>query len=449
MTMPNLRTTPYETEATPPGLPYIIVNEAAERFSYAGMKTILIIFMTQHLVAQSGEPALMGNGEAKGWYHLFASAAYFFPLLGGVLADAFLGKYRTIYWLSIVYCLGHLALAIDSTRVGLAVGLALIAIGSGGIKPCVSAHLGDQFGPRNAHRLERMYTWFYFAINVGSALSMLATPWLLGRYGPHVGFGVPGLLMLVATMMFRAGRDVFVHVPPGGMATLRQTFSRAGVASISTLLTLYAFMSVFFSLFSQTGSAWVVQAQQMDRTIFGVELLPAQVQAAEPVFLLALLPLSTYVVYPALARWFEPTPERRIGLGMGLMALVFVLLAWLEMRIVAGEAPSIGWHILGYLALTLAEVLVTVTCIELSYTRAPRHMKSLIMAMLALSVSLGNIFTSAINFFVVGDDGDSPLAGPAYFLFFAAMMALALLVYLPFARWMGRRPTIGGTHARS
>jgi len=447
--MPNLRATPYETEATPPGLPYIIVSEAAERFSYAGMKTILIIFMTQHLVAQSGEPALMGNGEAKGWYHLFASAAYFFPLLGGVLADAFLGKYRTIYWLSIVYCLGHLALAIDSTRVGLAVGLALIAIGSGGIKPCVSAHLGDQFGARNTHRLERMYTWFYFAINVGSALSMLATPWLLVHYGPHVGFGVPGLLMLVATMMFRAGRDVFVHVPPGGMATLRQTFSRAGLASISTLLTLYAFMSVFFSLFSQTGSAWVVQAQQMDRTIFGVELLPAQVQAAEPIFLLALLPLSTYVVYPALARWFEPTPERRIGLGMGLMALVFVLLAWIEVRIVAGEAPSIGWHILGYLVLTLAEVLVTVTCVELSYTRAPRHMKSLIMAMLAFSVSLGNIFTSAINFFVVGDDGHGPLAGPAYFLFFAAMMALALLVYLPFAHWLGRRPTIGGTHARS
>jgi len=128
---------------------------------------------------------------------------------------------------------------------------------------------------------------------------------------------------------------------------------------------------------------------------------------------------------------------------------VFVLLAWIEAQIVTGAAPSIGWHIFGYLLVTLAEILVTVTCIELSYRRAPQHMKSLVMAGLALSVSLGNIFTSAINFIVVGDDGHSFLEGPAYFLFFAGMMALAVLFYLPFARWLGGRPIFGGNNARS
>jgi len=436
--MPRQRTEPYATEGTPPGLPYIIVNEAAERFSFAGMKTILVVFMTQHMLDQSGSLATMSEGEAKGWYHAFGSAVYFFPLLGSVLADAFLGKYRTIFWLSIVYCLGHLALALNGTSVGLVIGLSLIAVGSGGIKPCVSAHLGDQFGARNAHRLERMFTWFYFAINVGTVLSMLATPWLLQHHGPHVAFGVPGLLMLLATLVFRGGRAVFVHVPPGGLAFLRQTFSRAGLASISTLLLLYAFVSVFWALFAQTGSAWVLQAKQMDRVIFGVELLPAQVQALEPLFMLGLLPLSTYLLYPALARVFEPTPERRIGLGMGLMAVVFVLLAWIESQIGAGATPSIGWHILGYFMITLAEILVAVTCIELSYKRAPTHMKSLVMAVFAFSVSLGNIFTSAVNFFIVGNDGKSLLQGPAYFLFFAGVMALAVLLYVPFARWSAR-----------
>lgn len=438
--MPPLRTEASSTAGTPPGLPYIIVNEAAERFSYAGMKTILVVFMTQYMLDPSGSLSTMSEGEAKGWYHAFGSAVYFFPLFGSVLADAFLGKYRTIFWLSIVYCLGHLALAIDGTRTGLVVGLSLIAVGSGGIKPCVSAHLGDQFGARNHHRLERMFTWFYFAINVGALASVLATPWLLANYGPHVAFGVPGLLMLVATVVFRSGRDVFVHVPPGGVAFLRQTFSRAGLASIRALLLLYAFVSVFWALFAQTGSAWVLQAKQMDRVIFGFEVLPAQVQALEPFFMLGLLPLSTYMLYPALARVFEPTPERRIGLGMALIAVVFVLLAWIEAQIGAGAAPSIGWHILAHFAITLADILVAVTCIELSYKRAPTRMKSLIMAMFALSVSLGNIVTSAVNFFIVGSDGKSLLPGPAYFLFFAGLMATAVLLYIPFARWLARRP---------
>jgi POT family proton-dependent oligopeptide transporter len=438
--MANLRTAPYDTDATPPGLPYIIVNEAAERFSFVGMRTILVVFMTEYMVSQAGLPAPLSQDEAKAWFHAFAAGVYFFPLFGSVLADAFLGKYRTIYWLSIVYCLGHLALALDGTSRGLAIGLTLIAVGSGGIKPCVSAHLGDQFGARNAHRIERMFTWFYFAINIGSVLSTLATPWLLRRFGPHVAFGVPGALMLIATIVFRSGRNVFVHRPPGGVDFLRQTFSRAGLSSVGKLFLLYAFVSVFWALYTQSGSAWVLQAKQMDRVLFGIELLPAQVQAVDPLFTLALIPLSTYVLYPVMARAFEPTPNRRIGLGMGVMVLVFGLLAWIEHRISAGAAPTIAWHLLGFLLQSLAEVLVAVTCIEISYKRAPVHMKSLVMAVFALSVSLGNIFTSAVNFLIVGKDGTKLLQGSSYYLFFAGVMALGVLLYAFCARWLDSAP---------
>ena len=436
--MSELRTAPHDTAASPPGLPDIIANEAAERFSYTGMKVILVVFMTEHLLARDGSLATLSEGEAKGWYHAFAAAAYFFPLLGSVLADAFWGKYRTIYWLSIVYCLGHLALALDGTRLGLSVGLGLIAVGSGGIKPCVSAHLGDQFGPRNRARLERTFVWFYFALNVGSLISMLATPWLLKAYGPHLAFGLPGLLMLIATAVFRSGREVFVHVPPGGLDFLRQAFSREGLASVAKLFMLYAFVSVFWALYAQTGSAWVLQAKAMDRVVFGVELLPAQLQAVQPILTLALLPAATYLVYPALGRWFEPTPERRIGLGMGLMAAVFVLLAWIEACLAAGASPGIEWQLLGYALLTRAEILVAVTCLELSYARAPSHMKSLVMAVFALSVSLGNVFTSAVNFVLAAGEGEALLSGPSYYLFFAALMAATLLLYAPFARWLAR-----------
>ena len=122
----------------------------------------------------------MNEEEAKGWYHLFGSAVYALPALGAIVSDAWWGKYSTILRVSIIYCLGHLALALDETpRVGLAIGLTLIAIGSGGIKPCVTAHVGDQFGKENEHLLSKVISWFYFSINFGSFFATMLTPWLL------------------------------------------------------------------------------------------------------------------------------------------------------------------------------------------------------------------------------------------------------------------------------
>jgi POT family proton-dependent oligopeptide transporter len=207
------RTAPVPSDGMPGGIPFIVVNEAAERFSYYGMRAVLVVFMTKHLMDGDGALAVMNDEEAKSWYHLFSSAVYATPLLGALLSDIWIGKYRTIIGLSIVYCLGHLALALDETRLGLTVGLSLIALGSGGIKPCVSAHVGDQFGDTNGHLLSRVYAWFYFAINLGAFLSTLLTPILLDRFGPHFAFGLPGLLMFAATIVFWLGRRQFV-LPP-------------------------------------------------------------------------------------------------------------------------------------------------------------------------------------------------------------------------------------------
>src|SRR3954447_556473 len=134
--MPEYLTAPIKSTRMPPGVAYIVGNEAAERFSYYGMRSILTIFMTKYLLDRSGVLAPMSADQAKAWYHWFISAVYFCPFFGAIVADAWLGKYRTILFVSIIYCLGHLALAVDPRRLGLAVGLSLIAIGSGGIKPC-------------------------------------------------------------------------------------------------------------------------------------------------------------------------------------------------------------------------------------------------------------------------------------------------------------------------
>lgn len=423
-------TAPIKSERMPPGIPYIVGNEGAERFSYYGMRSILVIFMTQYLVNHQGQPDQLGEEQAKYWYHLFIGAVYFFPLFGAILAEAFLGKYRTIMSLSVVYCLGHLALAIDSTRMGLVVGLTLIAIGSGGIKPCVAANVGDQFGATNRHLIPKVFGWFYFAINFGSMISTLLIPVLLNQFGPHVAFGTPGLLMFAATWIFWLGRRKFVHIPPGGMAFVRETFSVEGFRSVGKLVVIYLFVAVFWSLYDQTSSAWVLQARSMDLRFMGVEWLPAQIQALNPILILIMIPLFTYFIYPAINRVFPLTPLRKITIGFFLAAVSFLIPAWIESEIAGGARPNIVWQLLAYVVITAAEVFVSITCLEFSYTQAPKKMKSLVMSIFNLSVFAGNLFTSMVNKLIQNPDGTVRLTGADYYLFFAAVMFGASVVFI-------------------
>ncbi len=428
--MSKYKTAPVASDKMPNGLPFIIANDAAERFSYYGMRAILVVFMTQYLTNASGELDVMSPAEAQGFYHLFVSAVYITPILGALLADGVLGKYRTIISLSIVYCFGHFALALDDTRMGLLIGQSLIALGAGGIKPCVSSHLGDQFGASNHHLLSGAFGWFYFAINLGAFGAMLIMPWLLKNYGAAWAFGIPGILMLLATIFFWAGRNRFVHIPPAGMGFVKEALSRVGLMTLGKLGAIYLFVAMFWALFEQIGSSWILQAQKMDRVLFGIEVLPSQIQAANPLLIMLLVPLFAYILYPAINRLFALTPLRKMAIGMFLTAIAFAVPAWIQMQIDNGLIPSIGWQLLAYLLLTAAEVMVSITCLEFSYTQAPNSMKSFVMAFFYMSIAIGNLFTSAVNFFILNPDGTNKLAGADYFWFFTVLMLITSVLFL-------------------
>ena len=428
------RTAPVDSDQMPSGIPYIIGNEAAERFSYYGMRAILVVFMTQYLMGADGQLDPMTDEEAKGWYHLFGSAVYALPAIGALVSDAWLGKYRTIFFVSIIYCLGHLALALDETRMGLAIGLGLIAIGSGGIKPCVTAHLGDQFGAKNKHLLSRVISWFYFSINFGSFFATLLTPYLLKEYGPHIAFGLPGFLMFVATFLFWAGRNKFVHIPPKGVDFVRESFSQDGLKAVGKLSIIMAFLAPYYALFEQQGSSWILQAKQMDLTLPLIgEVLPSQVHAVNPLLVMIFVPLFEYVLYPFIARFTKVTPLRKIGVGFFVVASSFVVCAHVETLIQAGERPTIWWQILAYALMTAGEVLISVTSLEFFYTQAPLAMKSAIMAIKMFAVSLGNLVAAGVNFAITNPDGSTMLDGESYFLFFAGMLIVNGLIFVPVA----------------
>ena len=472
-------TSPPLTDKMPGGIPYIVGNEAAERFSFYGMRAILYVFMTEHLLNSAGGAAHFDAATATEWQHWFAFGVYFLPMAGAILADWLWGKYKTILWLSLMYCVGHAVLAfVDLPQLTgvapkwlLAVALVCLSIGAGGIKPCVSAHVGDQFGKLNQHLLPRVYQWFYFAINVGAAVSMVLTPRLLEWFGPPVAFGVPGVLMALATFVFWLGRNKFVHVPPTGDRIFSEIVSPAGRRAIANLLPLYFFVIMFFAMFEQTQSTWIEQAKYMDRIVHlpilgEFEFIPAELQAINSIFVLMMIPPFTLVIYPFWGRFTEVTPLKKVGVGLLVTAASFVVCAMVQQRIdpwtgpnrclqlglsllpvdVGGavegllgaeQAPSIWWQVLAYLILTAGEVLVSITVLEFSYTQAPKTLKSFIMGLFLFAIALGNmvIAVAAGKISELEKAGVKILSGANYFWTFSVAMLIATLAFVVWSQF--------------
>ncbi len=381
----------------PRGIPFIVVNEFAERFCYYGITAILALYLVQSL--------RFGEADATTWVSLFKSGSYFFPLLGAIISDVFWGKYRTVMTFSIIYCAGCVVLALSSGQAGIAAGLFLIAMGTGGIKPCVATNVGDQFTASNQHLIERAFSWFYLAVNAGSTISILLCPILLPAYGPKAAFGLPALMMFLAVIAFWMGRKRFAVVPPAGKIWLADIISPKGLGTIARLLGIYVFIAFFWALWDQSnGTTWSLQARSnfMDKDLgFGITLFPAQVQAVNAVFILMLVPIFSYGIFPLAAKVAKITPLRKIGAGLVVTASSFLIVAWIESRIQAGHVVSVWWQILAYAVLTAGEVLVSITALEYSYKQAPLTMKSFIMALYLLSVSAGNLLTAAVNHYMI------------------------------------------------
>ncbi len=272
----------------PSQIPFIIGNEACERFSFYGMRNILTVFLIEYLLVNEVPDPEMRTAISKAHFHDFVVGVYFFPLLGGWLADRWWGKYRTILWLSLVYCVGNafLAFFVDN-KWGFYSGLFLIALGSGGIKPCVSSMVGDQFTAQNKHLASRVFQAFYWSINLGSFFASAFIPKLLKAdwAGPRVAFGIPGALMFIATFIFWLGRHRYVNVPPTGpkqhgfvqvlLTRLKSGSWEAtqarhpanvveGTRSVLKVLLVFAPIPFFWALFDQKASTWVVQAKSMN-----------------------------------------------------------------------------------------------------------------------------------------------------------------------------------------
>ena len=205
-------------ETTKKGFPkqvfLIILNEFCERFSYYGLRTVLIIYLTKFISVP--------DNTATAYYHAFTMICYFSPILGAIISDGYIGKFRTIVYLSILYFIGELILCLTSIKplgapnlAGPLVGLLVIGFGTGGIKPCVSAFGGDQFKDEQKKYLDTYFSLFYLSINIGAFIASLVTPALRSNVQCFdencypLAFGVPTALMLIAIIIFVIGKPLY------------------------------------------------------------------------------------------------------------------------------------------------------------------------------------------------------------------------------------------------
>ena len=266
---------------------------------------------------------------------------------------------------------------------------------------------------------------------------MYVVPLLLANHGAGSAFGLPAALMLMATWVFWMGRYKFAHIPAGGKAFLRETFSREGWLAIGRLALIFMFMIAFWALWDQSGSEWVAQAEKMNLTVslfgFSFTLLSSQIQVINGVLIVAFIPLFQYWVYPAINRVWTLTPLRKIGLGLVTIGLSFFVSAWIETQLAAGTNLSIGWQMPAYALLTAGEVMASITALEFAYTQAPKQMKSIIQSLYLLAISLGNLFAAGVHWIIANPDGSTKLTGAAYYNFYAWFSLGAAVIFVAFA----------------
>lgn len=451
----------------PVGIPYIVVNEAAERFSFYGMKAILTTFLVSQFFNPSANPDLQQVAEAQAnkQTHFFLSMAYLMPLLGGYIADRYWGKYQTILYVSIVYCIGHALLAFfDDNLTGFTLGLLLIAIGAGGIKPCVSANVGDQFDEKNQHLIPKAFSLFYWSINIGAFFSQMIIPIVYGSKPENasLAFGIPGILMGIATIVFFSGRNKYRHVSPTGknpesflaissyalrnpnspntgnsfLDIAKNKFSESaveGVKSVWKVMAVFTFIPIFWALYDQNGSEWVLQAQKLDLSLpfTNRQLLPEQVQSINAILILIFTPLFGFYLYPSLEkRGIEVSAVRKMIVGMLFTLAAFLVIAWLQAQIDTGLKPNVIWQVLAYTLLTAGEVLISITGLEYAYSQAPASMKSTLMSFWLLTIATGNFLVTKINDNIEhGGILKSMLTGANYFWFYIVLLLLNTVLF--------------------
>jgi proton-dependent oligopeptide transporter, POT family len=488
----------------PRGLATLFFTELWERFSYYGMRALLILFMTAAVV----DGGLGMDAQTAGAiYGLYTACVYLFALPGGWVADRLIGQRRAVLWGGVVIALGHFSMAVPAVSGAFGelppfyLGLALIVLGTGLLKPNISTMVGELY-PEGGARRDAGFSIFYMGINIGAFAAPLLVGYLGEKVDWHLGFGVAGVGMVLGVIQYVLGdrhlgeaglkpNAAYGDAPAGGRSSplagiglagvlalflaLMQLFgvvdltTAVGVAGaggviivslalfyfgymfvaggldtvekkrLGVIAVLFLFSAFFWSGFEQAGSSLNLFAERLtDRVIAGWEMPASWLQSVNSVFIISLAPVFAWLWVWLSRRNAEPSSPAKFALGLVFLGLGFLVMVGASVRAEAGAQVLPTWLILTYLLHTIGELCLSPVGLSTVTKLAPHRVVGQMMGVWFMSISLGNLMAGQ----VAGQFERLPL--PQLFGAVTATMIASGVVLALFTRPIRR--LMGGVH---
>ena len=439
----------------PRGLATLFFTEFFERFSYYGMRALLVLYMT---AALSDGGLGFSTVTAGAVYGMYGAGVYLLALPGGWVADKLIGQRRAVFVGGVIIALGHFSLALDNVATFFA-GLVLIVIGTGLLKPNISTMVGELYPDGGARRYAG-FSIFYMGINLGAFVAPIVCSWLGEKIGWHIGFAAAGVGMVLGLIQYRlggkylgtaglypdTGRDPAVRSASvrslllgiGVVAAIiaiiyalrssgAMDFSIAAAADgvgylivsiailyfaymffaggldaterkrVSAIFVLFIFSALFWSGFEQAGSSLNLVAERLtDRVIFGWEMPAGWLQSVNAGFIILLAPVFAWIWIALARRSREPSSPGKFTLGLLFLGLGFAVMILATQRAESGVLVSPMWLVLTYLLHTIGELCLSPVGLSTVTKLAPHRMVGQMMGVWFMSISLGNLMAGRV-----------------------------------------------------
>lgn len=433
----------------PRGLYMLFFAEMWERFSYYGMRALLVLYLTKHW--------LFSDGDASMVYGAYTALVYITPVIGGYIADKYLGQRKAVTYGAILLCIGHFMMGIEGSGGGDSpamnafwLALAFIIVGTGFLKANISVMVGQLY-PRTDVRRDGAYTIFYMGINLGAALGSLLCGYLGEVYGWKYGFGAAGVGMLLGLIVFVIGKPLLKGKgESSNPARLRERVAGVpfewllylvgmvlvvacwwmvqhqdvvgwGLGVTGVVLLVYVgriaivkldahardriFAAVilmigsvlFWALFEQAGSSLNLYTDRyVDRSMFGWEVPASMFQSINAIYIITLAPLFAWLWTTLARRGLEPSAPAKFGFGMIQLGAGFLVLVAGAAAVATGNATPVLFIFLIYLLHTMGELCLSPVGLSAMNRLAPAHMASLIMGCWFFASATGNFVAGMI-----------------------------------------------------
>ena len=363
-----------------------------ERFSYYGMKALLVYYMMKHL--------LFSQEQASHIYGLYTGFVYFTPFFGGLLADRVLGQRRTVIVGAVLMATGHFLMALESMFFP---ALIFLILGNGAFKPNISTQVGALY-TQGDHRRDRAFSIFYMGINLGAFFSPLVCGTLGEVYGWHYGFSAAGVGMLAGLAIYLTGQK---HLAPdyiarrtSGLVPRHEALSRDDRNKILGLVVLMMFTIIFWGVYEQQGNTLALWADMnTDRHILGWEMPASWFQALNPAMIILVTPVITSFWSWQARRGSEPSSVAKMAFGCTLLGGSFVVMIFAARASTEQQAVSIWWLFSCMVILTVGELYLSPVGLSLVTKLAPARMVSMLMGTWFLSSFAGNYIAGYLGTF--------------------------------------------------